>query len=134
MARYPLNLPEQLKREAQQVAERQGVSLNQLILWAVAEKVTELRQGLSDPRFPLIAYRQGAAGYPVPIVAGTGIRVQTLYLAARNWQMTVAEMAEQYDLREAQVTQALAFAEAHRRELEAVIAEEVELEGRACPD
>ena len=32
MARYPLNLPEQLKREAEQWAVDQGISLNQFIL------------------------------------------------------------------------------------------------------
>ncbi len=44
MARYPLNLPTQLKLDAEWLAARQGVSLNQFILWAVAEKIGELRQ------------------------------------------------------------------------------------------
>ncbi len=44
MARYPLSLPIQLKQAAEECADRQGVSLNQFILWAVAEKVGELRQ------------------------------------------------------------------------------------------
>ena len=39
MARYALSLPTQLKHEAEQWAAKQGVSLNQFILWAVAEKV-----------------------------------------------------------------------------------------------
>ena len=39
MARYTLNLPVQLKQDAETWAAQQGVSLNQFILWAVAEKV-----------------------------------------------------------------------------------------------
>lgn len=42
MARYPLSLPVQLKQEAEMLATQQGVSLNQFILWAVAEKVGAL--------------------------------------------------------------------------------------------
>ncbi len=49
MARYPLNLPATLKEEAEQYAARQGVSLNQFILWAVSEKVGLLKQELDDP-------------------------------------------------------------------------------------
>ena len=44
MARYTLNLPVQLKQDAETWAAQQGVSLNQFILWAVAEKV-----GASEP-------------------------------------------------------------------------------------
>ena len=49
MARYPLNLPARLKHEAERWAANQGVSLNQFILWAVAEKVGALNQELDDP-------------------------------------------------------------------------------------
>jgi predicted HicB family RNase H-like nuclease len=53
MSRYALNLPVQLKQEAEQWAAKQGVSLNQFILWAVAEKVGALKQQLDDvPRTP----------------------------------------------------------------------------------
>lgn len=48
MARYPLNLPAQLKEEAEKWAADQGVSLNQFIMWAVAEKVGALRQNLAE--------------------------------------------------------------------------------------
>ena len=64
MARYPLSLPEQLKDQAEQIAKSQGVSLNQFILWAVAEKVGAFQPGLNDPDFPGIEYRRGAAGAP----------------------------------------------------------------------
>ena len=46
MARYPLNLPAQLKQGAEEWAARQGISLNQFIMWAVAEKVGLLSHSL----------------------------------------------------------------------------------------
>jgi hypothetical protein len=61
MARYALNLPAELKREAELLAERQGISLNQFILWSVAEKVGALRMGLDDPDLPNLGYRRVAA-------------------------------------------------------------------------
>ena len=64
MARYPLSLPVQLKQEAETLATQQGVSLNQFILWAVAEKVGSLNNQLDDPTFPQITYRRGAVRYP----------------------------------------------------------------------
>jgi hypothetical protein len=68
MSRYPLNLPNDLKREAEEYAQKQGVSLNQFILWSVAEKVGQLRQALDDPNFPEITYKRGASGVPMPPV------------------------------------------------------------------
>ncbi len=58
MSRYPLNLPTQLKQEAETLAAQQGVSLNQFVLWAVAEKVGALSKKLDDPAFPQITYRR----------------------------------------------------------------------------
>src|ERR1700693_2512626 len=63
MSRYALSLPQQLKQKAEDIARQQGVSLNQFILWAVAEKVGSLAEGLSAPNFPAIGYRRGATGY-----------------------------------------------------------------------
>ena len=128
MARYPLNLPVQLKKEAEEWAASQGVSLNQFIMWSVAEKVGALRQELSDPNFPQITYRRGAAGVPTPVLRGTGIRVQTIVVAARQWALTVEQIADQYDLTEAQVKEALAFYEAHQVEVDAAMEAERELE------
>ena len=56
MTRYALNLPNELKRDAERLAKKQGVSLNQFILWSVAEKVGGLLQGLDDPNFPNVTY------------------------------------------------------------------------------
>ena len=128
MARYPLNLPEQLKREAEQWADHQGISLNQFIMWAVAEKVGALRERLDDPNHPHITYRRGAAGVPAPVVRGTGIRVQALVIAAQQWEWTSAQIAAEYSLLESQVNDALAFYDTHRVEIDASIAAELELE------
>ena len=129
MARYSLNLPTQLKQEAEVWAARQNVSLNQFILWTVAEKVGALNQQLDDPAFPHITYRRGASGHPAPVLRGTGIRVQTVAIANQQWEMPPAQIAAEYGLTETQVKDALAFYAAHRVEIDAVIAAEESLEG-----
>jgi len=121
-------LPAQLKQEAEQWASKQGVSLNQFILWAVAEKVGALNQQLDDPAFPQITYRRGASGRPVPILRGTGIRVQTIVVAAQDWGFSVAQIAEEYGINQAQVKQVLAFYQAHRQEIDIELAAEQALE------
>jgi uncharacterized protein (DUF433 family) len=126
MTRYALNLPDELKRDAERLAKKQGVSLNQFILWSVAEKVGGLLQGLDDPDFPNITYRRGASGSLSPVLRGTGIRVQTIAVASQN--NTPAEIAEDYDLPPAQVQEALGFYEAHRVEIDAHIQAETALE------
>jgi uncharacterized protein (DUF433 family) len=124
MARYPLSLPTQLKQEAETLAAQQGVSLNQFILWAVAEKVGALGQRLDDPMFPQVTYRRGAAGIPTPVLRSTGIRVQTLAVANCQWGLTSAQIAAEYGLAEPQVAEGLAFYEAHRTEIDVALAAE----------
>jgi uncharacterized protein (DUF433 family) len=128
MARYPLNLPAQLKQQAEHWATKQGVSLNQFILWAVSEKVGALNQQLDDPAFPHVTYRRGASGQPAPVLRSTGIRVQTIVVATQAWGLSPAQVAAEYDLTEAQVKNALAFYEAHCQEIDATIAAEQTLE------
>ena len=128
MSMYPLDLPAPLKRQAEQWASEQGVSLNQFIIWAVAEKVGALNQGLHDPKFPNIIYRRGAAGVPTPFLRGTGIRVQTVVMAKTVWESDPVEIAENYDLTENQVQEALAFYEAHQQEIDIAITHERTLE------
>lgn len=127
MARYPLNLPQQLKQEAELWAQRQGVSLNQFILWATAEKVGALNQQLDDPEFPQVTYRRGVTGLPVPVIRGTGIRVQTIVIAHQEWQMTVAEIAGEYGLAKKQIDEVLAFYHAHQAEIDGLLALEGDL-------
>ena len=128
MARYPLNLPAQLKQEAEKWATNQGISLNQFIMWAVAEKIGALSQSLDDPAFPRVTYRRGAAGQPTPVLRGTGIRVQTVVIATQQWELTPTQIAAEYDLTKAQVNEALAFYQAHRAEIDAAIATEQAME------
>jgi uncharacterized protein (DUF433 family) len=122
MARYTLKLPVQLKQDAETWAAQQGASLNQFILWAVAEKVGALSQRLDDPAFPHVTYRRGASGQPTAVVRGTGLRVQTLVVAAHTWGLTPAQLAAEYDLSVTQIEEALAFADAHQSEIDAALA------------
>lgn len=127
MARYPLNLPKQLKQDAESWAKRQGISLNQFILWATAEKVGALNQQLDDPKFALITYRRGASGVPTAVIRGTGIRVQTIVIAHQQWEMEPFAIAEQYGLSVKQINEALAFFAAHQEEIENQLALEENL-------
>jgi uncharacterized protein (DUF433 family) len=126
-----LNLPQQLKKEAEEWARQQGVSLNQFILWATAEKVGALSQQLDDPQFPGITYRRGGSGIPVPVLRESGMRVQTIVTAVQAWGLTEAEIAAEYGLSERQVAEALAFYTAHQAEIDRQIAAEADLEAQA---
>ena len=128
MSRYALNLPAQLKQEAEQWASNQGVSLNQFILWAVAEKVGALKQQLDDLNFPQITYRRGASGRPTPTLRGMGIRVQSIVVATQDWGLSVEQVAVEYDVSQTQVREALAFYQAHHQEIELEMAVEQSLD------
>jgi uncharacterized protein (DUF433 family) len=124
MARYSLNLPVQLKQDAETCAAAQGVSLNQFILWAVAEKIGALHQPLTDQAFPHIVYRRGVSGLPTPVLRGSGLRVQTIVVAAQTWGLTPAQIAAEYDVSVTYVQEALAFYSAHRDEIDTALAAE----------
>lgn len=128
MATPNLDLPPLLREEAERWASQQGVSLDQFVVWAVAEKVGGLKQAIDDRRFRHVTYRRGASGWPTPVIRGSGIRVQTIVLASRSWNLSSSEIAEEYDLAEDQIADALAFYEAHRGEIDAAIADERQLE------
>lgn len=130
MARYALNLPVALKQEAELVAKEQGVSLNQFIQWAVAEKVGSLKQTLDDPRFPLITYRRGGSGTMQPMLRGTNIRVKTMVVAHKYWGLSAEEIADDWPVTEASVRDALAFYKVHREEIDAAIATDEALEAQ----
>jgi uncharacterized protein (DUF433 family) len=128
MTSYSLNLPNELKQEAEKWASQQGIPLEEFILEAVAEKVNSLSQQLKDPAFPDITYRRGSSGQPVPILHGTNLRVQTVVVAANQWGLSPDQIATEYDLSEAQVNDALAFYNAHRGQINDAIAAEQALE------
>jgi uncharacterized protein (DUF433 family) len=117
-----------LKRDAEELAQKQGVSLNQFILWSVAEKVGVLKHALDDPNFPGITYRRGTSGIPTPVLRGTGIRVQTVVAAGRAWGLSLSEIADQYGQPESRVKEAMGYYKAHRMEIDAAIASEATLE------
>ena len=126
--RYSLNLPVDLKQDAEEIAERQGISLNQLILWSLAEKVTALKSKIDDPNFPDVAYKLDSDNQLVPYIKGKGIRVQTLVIAFYEWKESVTELSRQYDLPQKTVKQALAFYEAHKKIVDGLIDVNTEVE------
>lgn len=102
----------------------QGISLDQFIIWAVAEKIGILNQPVDDPAFLGITYRSGASGMRVPVLQGTGLRVQTVVIANQQWGLSVPQIADEYNLSENQVHEALAFYVAHSQEIDRAIAAE----------
>lgn len=128
MTSYSLNLPNELIQEAEQFASEQGISLEEFILKAVAEKVNSLSRQLDNSVFPHIIYRRGASGQLVPTLRGTNLRVQTVVVAAQKWGLSEQQIADEYDLSEVQVNDALAFYKAHRSQIDDAIAAEQALE------
>ena len=51
-----------------------------------------------------------------------------MVIATQQWELTLAQIAAEYDLTEGQVNDALAFYEAHRAEIDANIAAEQAME------
>lgn len=128
MASYSLNLPNELKQEAEKWASQQGMPLEEFIVEAVAEKINSLSRQVNDPAFPAITYHCGASGHSVPILGGTNLRVQTIVVALQQWGLSLKQVADEYDLSEVQVSSALAFYDAHRLEIDDAIAVEQALE------
>ncbi|MEA5469686.1 DUF433 domain-containing protein [Spirulina sp. 06S082] len=122
MTAYPLKLPDRLHEEAAQYAETQGISLEQFIIGAIAEKVGMFRQPADDPAFPQIAYRKGSSGQYTPILKGTGIRVQTIVIARNHWKFSPSQIATEYNLQNTQVAEALRFYLLHTEEIDRAIA------------
>ncbi len=121
--RYSLNLPLGLKQEAEQIADQQQISLNQLILWSLSEKITTLKNSLDDPNFPSITYKKDTANQLVPVIRGKGIRVQTIVISHRDWKESSAKIAEQYDLSKKEVEDALGFYQTHINAVDLLIQE-----------
>lgn len=91
-------------------------------------QIGTLKQNLDDPQFPKIAYRRGASGMPIPMIQGTGVRVQTIVIAKQVWELTVEEIATEYELPTASVHQALDFYQSYQEEIDKAIAAEDNLE------
>jgi uncharacterized protein (DUF433 family) len=119
--RYSLNLPIDLKHEAEELADQQGVSLNQLILWSLAEKVSALKSKLDDPNFPGITFKLDSSNQPVPVIKGKGIRVQTVVVAHHNWNESIEDIAAQYELPQRSIKEALSFYDTHKTAIDSLI-------------
>ena len=85
-------------------------------------------QRLEDPAFPRISYKRNASGQPVPVLRGTAIRVRTIVVAARDWELTPAQVAVEYGISESQVNEVLAFYERYKQAIDASLAAEQMLE------
>ena len=83
--------------------------------------MTALKSKIDDPNFPDITYVLDADNQLVPFIKGKGIRVQTLVIAFHEWKETPEEIAQQYDLPPKTIKQVLAFYEAHKKTVDALI-------------
>jgi uncharacterized protein (DUF433 family) len=61
-------------------------------------------------------------------VPRTNIRIQTIAIASHTWKWSMAQIADEYDLTEAQVRQALRYYQTHRQILDEAIATEQAME------
>jgi hypothetical protein len=59
-----------------------------------------MKPKLGDLHFLDITYKMDTEGYPAPVFRGSGIRVQTIVVAANVWDEPMVEIARQYDLGE----------------------------------
>lgn len=123
-----LQLPKTLLKEVEKLAVNQGISVEQFILWTLAEKIGVLSQSKTDSEYPNISYKPGISGKLTPVLKNTGIRVQTLVIAHYNWNLSMVEIAQEYDVTEALVKEALNFYQSHKEEIEKAISAEQGLE------
>jgi len=128
MLNNSLKLPETLFKEVAKCAVNQGISVEQFIIWAIAEKIGILSQPNVDSEYAHITYKRGASGRFTPVLNNSAIRVQTIVIAHFNWDLSVLEIAQEYNLTEELVTEALAFYQNHSEEIDKAIASEQGLE------
>jgi uncharacterized protein (DUF433 family) len=62
------------------------------------------------------------------VIKRTGVRAQTLAIAAHKWGMSAAQIADEYDLSEEQVMEALRFYAVNKEQIDLAIVSEQELE------
>lgn len=119
-----LDLPPELEQCLAKEAAQNGLSVEAMTLQLLAKFFHQS----TDPAFPNVAYRKGASGQPVPVVAGTGIRVQTLSIALHQWGLTKEQLAEEYSLSIPQIEDALSFYAANQAEIDGAMVLEVAIE------
>ncbi|MDY6805304.1 MAG: DUF433 domain-containing protein [Cyanobacteriota bacterium] len=128
MSAYSLKLPSQLREAATKRASLQGISLEQFILNAISDKLAAEEEFFNQPNFPEIIYIRGTSGFMVPVLKGTRIRIQTLAIAKKRWNLSEEQIAEEYNLSLDRVRQALLFYSEFREEIEEAIANEQTIE------
>ncbi|NEP56307.1 MAG: DUF433 domain-containing protein [Symploca sp. SIO2G7] len=79
-----------------------------------------------------MTYRQGASGQPVAVISGTGIRVQTIAIAAYRWGLSPEQLAQEYGLIETQLSDALGFYRMYQTQIDRAIATEEAIELAYC--
>lgn len=119
-----LDLPPELEQRLAKEAAQNGLSVEAMTLQLLAKFFHQA----TDSAFPNVAYRQGASGQPVPVVAGTDIRIQTIAIAFHQWGFTKEQLAEEYNLSIPQIDGALAFYAANQAEIEGAMALEAAIE------
>ena len=122
MKQYSFNLPLKLQQEAEKYATDQGITLDHLIIWAIAEKIGSLKQNLDDRNFPDIVYSRNQGGQIIPKLRGTNIQVKTLVIAVKNWELTPQQVADEYGISEEQVNNVMKFYEQYYQEIDTSIA------------
>ncbi len=128
MDKKSLTLPKSLLQEVEKYAINQGVSIEQFILWAIAEKIGILSQSLINTKFPNIAYFKGASGKVFPVIKNTSIRIQTIIIAHYQWELSISEIAKEYDLNKELIKEALKFYHTNKTEIDQMISAERGLE------
>lgn len=128
MTAYSVNLPDRLRQEAEKIAKQKGISLEQFIWWSVAEKISALSQVSDDPAFPNITYRSGTSQEFMPVLRGTGLRVQTVAIANQKGELSPQQIADEYELSETQIDEMLAFYQANKSQIDPAIRAEQMLE------
>jgi uncharacterized protein (DUF433 family) len=123
-----LNLPNDLQKQIEKYTSNQGISFEQFVIWALAEKIGVLSQFNDDLNFPNIVYQKGVSGQNIAKIKNTGIRVQTIIIASQKWGLSVEQIAQEYDLTTKQIEEALAFYKIHQEELDHNIIQEQSLE------
>ncbi|MEL6552962.1 MAG: DUF433 domain-containing protein [Cyanobacteria bacterium J06621_11] len=120
---------QELQAQILQLPLQERWQLVQSVLMSIQQETTASISTANDASdFAHIAYRVGSSGEASPVIKGTRIRVQTLAIAANQWNWTPTQIAEEYELSETQVTEALNFYQAHKDEIDGAMLSEVALE------
>lgn len=128
-------LPDSLYQEIETWATRHSMTVQEFVLQTLHDKLHQLQQFTDDPAFPQITYRQGASGRLQPVIKGTRLRVQTVVIEVQQGE-SPRQIADEFDVTETQVREALAFYAAHTAQIQATMSAELAMEAEqlSCPN